>query len=144
MGSISTGLLTRLVERSDKASMRQLARLIIEGVVEAPKQMRFKPTHMLAFAANDGDRKAGWLLCKYFLEGATGIERDFEASCRWRARTEKRLFSDTHLLYSDPALEHEAKALYSAWRSWLALHWPVECSAVLNTPNARIGESPGR
>lgn len=138
MESISADLLARLAERSDKAAMRQLARLIIEGVVDSPRKMRFAPKHLLGFAAGGGDRKAGWLLCKYFLEGAPGIDRDFEAACRWRARTEKRLFSDAQLLYSDPALEHEAKTLYTAWRGWLARHWPAECSSVPNTPNARI------
>jgi hypothetical protein len=79
---------------------------------------------LLACSAREGDRKAGWLLCKYFLEGSYGFERDIEKARYWRDRTDKRLRSDAQLLFDDLSIESEARYLYKKWLDWLDKNWP--------------------
>ena len=124
MDKLSVGLLVRLANAYKPAAMRQLARLVIEGRIPQPKDAKLNAKIFMDCAARDGDRKAGWLLCKYYLHGALEIESDMDQARYWRDRTERRLLSDTRLLYDDPSFQEEALRLYENWRRWLAKNWP--------------------
>lgn len=124
--NVSTKLLTHLIDRNEPAAMRQLARMILEGKAVQPDRMKLSPRHLLLAAALSNDRKAGWLLCSYYLTGKYGFRKSFDCARRWMECTERRLFSDSQLLYIDSAFEVEARLLYQRWRRWLATHWPEE------------------
>ena len=111
----STALLTERIRKNDPAAMRQLARLILDGWVPQPEGV-MEAKLLLLCAARSADRKAGWLLCKYYLEGTAELEQDLDAADFWCERTERRLHTDTQHANVDPALETESCTLYRAGR----------------------------
>ena len=141
METISTKLLQVLVARNRPDATRQFARLLIEERANDRNPFRISAKTLLACSARAGDRKAGWLLCKYFLEGSCGFEKDMEKARYWKNRTDKRLRSDAQLLFDDLTDESEARFLYLKWRDWLTKNWPswaderpARCSSEESSP----------
>ena len=126
---LSASFLVELFRRYDAAGMRQLARLILEGRVEQPPEVDWRPEKLLFRAAAAGDRKAGWLLCHGYLNGWGELQPDMEKARYWMQRTERRLRSDAALLYAEPSLKAEAVDLYARWSQWLTKHWPATGAA---------------
>ena len=111
----STAFLIKRTRINDPAAMRQLARLVLDGWVPEPEDVMSAKLRLLC-AARSADRKAGWLLCRYYLEGTAEFEQDLDAADFWCERTERRLHTDTQYSNVDPALEAESCALYRVGR----------------------------
>ncbi|MES9838702.1 MAG: hypothetical protein ABW144_19800 [Candidatus Thiodiazotropha sp.] len=99
--------------------MRQLARIVLEQRTDDRITNGYSAKTLLLYSARMGDRKAGWLLCKYNLEGSHGFKIDLEKALYWRDRTEKRLYSDVGLVFDDVVLENESRLIYANWLKWL-------------------------
>lgn len=115
-GNINLLLLKQQALKQKSEAIRELSRYFLKYAEDEEQFANGKL--MLLAAAHMADRGASWLLAIYYRTGKYGFDKDTNKSDYWRECTEKRLRSDSELIYDDMFQKDLAINRYNIWTEY--------------------------